>query len=94
VSAGVSHVASIDEGLTEAARALSTARQCTACGRALKGRQRGACSARCRASASRRRRDAAIRTAIVQAVELVAIDPAKAREHLAVALCFLAQNRD
>jgi hypothetical protein len=40
----------------ETARALSGGRRCQNCGQPLKGRQRRACSGRCRAASSRRRR--------------------------------------
>jgi hypothetical protein len=44
---------------TGVSRALLEGRGCAACGRPLTGRQRGACSARCRARLSRERRAAA-----------------------------------
>jgi predicted nucleic acid-binding Zn ribbon protein len=56
VSPPVRHVS----GPPETARALLAGPPCPVCGRPLRGRQRTACSARCRAEASRQRKRKAL----------------------------------
>lgn len=67
------------EGVGESARAPLEGRSCDDCGRPLKGRQRRACSGRCRAALSRRRRAEEIREALTRACECLTF----ALQHLA-----------
>jgi len=59
-------IGSGDEVPTESARALVVAsgRECSACGKTLTDRQRGACSGKCRAKLSRQRHAEALQTEV------------------------------
>jgi hypothetical protein len=48
-----------------------TGRQCLGCGRALQGRQRTACSGKCRAASSRRQREETIRACLLAARQAI-----------------------